>query len=194
MKREIEILWKLRGRLANAERHILTAGFKAVGARRTVDIYYFDPLRNGLRSDGSSRLAACFRLREQGGVCTVAYKVDHFDGNVWRYSDEYETGVTDAAVMRDIIRHLGLKPLVVVDMTKRLFESPDYEVALETVKGLGVFIEVETRHVVSDRQADAEKERIRQCLADMGIRVGAEMNAGKPELLLKKGRCCAIKK
>ena len=186
MKREIEVLWQLRGSAGSAEKSLLAAKLKAVGEKKTVDTYYFDPLRRDLKPAKSGRLTACFRLREKGGICSLAYKIDHFDGDVWRYSDEHETGVTDAAVMRDIVRHLGLKTLVVVDMTKRLFESADYEVAIESVKGLGAFIEVETRRSVSDKEADAEKERIRQFLANIGIRVGAEMNAGKPELLLKK--------
>ncbi|MDD5251265.1 MAG: CYTH domain-containing protein [Patescibacteria group bacterium] len=183
MAAEIEVLYELKtpvGAAAAALRRL-----KAVGRRATVDTYYIDPLRPDLQPVGG-RLKRCFRLRVQDGRATLAYKVDKFRRDKWLYSDEHETPVGDAEAMRRIAGHLGLRELVTVRMVKTLYHTPDYEIALEQVDGLGAFIEIESRRAVPASAAAKEKVRIRRFVASLGIEVGAEMNAGKPELMLKK--------
>jgi predicted adenylyl cyclase CyaB len=146
-----------------------------------------DPLRNDLRPDLSGRLRASFRLRQKDGKNSVAYKVDHFgDGDEWTYSDEHETAVGDFDAMRVIIDHLGLQELVRVESEKHIWTTPEYEIVFEVVKDLGLFIEVEKLEQVPDDRVAETKQGIREFLSGLGLKLGAEMNAGKPELLLKK--------
>ncbi|MBN1584873.1 CYTH domain-containing protein [Candidatus Uhrbacteria bacterium] len=181
MKKEVEILCRLGGTKRTALRKL--SALEPVGTKRTVDTYYFDPKRPALRPK-KGRLTECFRLRRQGDGCRLAYKVDHFRRGEWMYSDEHETAVAEADVMEAIVCRLGLKPLVVVDMVKHLFRSPEYEVAVEEVRSLGLFIEVESRRAVTEGEVAAERRRIRAFLSGLGLAVGEEMNSGKPELLL----------
>lgn len=42
--------------------------FEFLGDKRTVDTYYYDPLRPELQPDGNGRLYACCRTRQKDGV------------------------------------------------------------------------------------------------------------------------------
>ncbi len=125
-------------------------------------------------------------MRQKDDQIFLTYKIDHFRDDEWRYSDEHETSIGDFQVAQDILHALGLKKLVEVDMKKSIFCSADFEVVLEEVKGLGRFIEIESRRSVQEKDVEKEKTRIRQFLRSLDIRVGQELNAGKPELLLRK--------
>jgi predicted adenylyl cyclase CyaB len=189
MKKEIEVLWELKGGKAVTLRILRSLrGFSYVGSKRTRDTYYVDPKRSPLKPNRGGRLTECLRVRQKGDKAYVTYKVDHFRGDEWTYSDEHETEVGDHAAMQRIIGMLGLEVLVDVDMEKHLFLSDDLEVAVEDVKGLGLFIEVETRATPTKAGIMKEKESIRRFLAGTGITVGKEQNAGKPELLLRARR------
>lgn len=110
--------------------------FEFLGDKRTVDTYYYDPLRPELQPDGNGRLYACCRTRQKDGVNYITYKNDHFDGDTWLYSDEAETTVADMSTMCEIMHALGLRELIKID--------------------------------------------------NLGFAVSSEMNAGKPELMLRQ--------
>lgn len=184
MKKEIEILFKL-----NEDKDSIIKKFddlKSGGNKRIVDTYYFDPLRDDLKPDQSGRLKASFRLREKEGKSYMTYKNDYFEGDVWSHSDEYETGVQDVGVIKNILENLGMKELVVVDVEKNYFTNDVFEVVVEDVKNLGTFLEVEYHYYDNDMGVENAKNNIREWLLSKGIDFGEEMNAGKPELLLRK--------
>lgn len=57
---------------------------------------------------------------------------------------------------------------------------------VEEVEGLGIFLEVE---YIGDSEAasvDEIKKRIMQFIKGLNLKVGNELNSGKPELLLKR--------
>lgn len=161
--------------------------FTTHGIKRTLDVYFTDPLRRDLSPDDNGRLRASFRLREKNGECSIAYKNDYFgDGDEWFYSDEYETGIGDLDIALRIIDRLGLKELVRIDNEKHVFTTPEYEIVFEDVKDLGYFLEVEKLEQVADIEVAATKQGIRKFLAELGLDLGVECNAGKPELMLTK--------
>ena len=133
-----------------------------------------------------NKLTNSFRLRQKDGKNTLAYKVDHFDGEYWSHSDEYETEVKDFDIMIEIIEKLGLKELIRIDNKKHTFTSNEYEIVLEEVKDLGLFMEVEKLTQVSDDKVAETNEEIRIFLKTLDIEFGEEQNAGKPELMLRK--------
>lgn len=77
-----------------------------------------------------------------------------------------------------------MKKLVTVDNKKYTFKTADYEIVLEEVEDLGCFIEVEA--LVDDEKISAEeiKRDIYGFIAGLGLNIDAELNSGKPELLL----------
>lgn len=182
--REIEILVELKETLPQVLDKL--SGLPARGVKRTIDTYFFDPLRNNLKADEHGKLMECCRLREKSGKCFVTYKKDHYNGNIWSYSDEYETEIADMKALEKVFDCLGLQKLVTVDNLKHTFETTDYEIVVEEVKDLGCFLEVEALHDNEATPVQDIKEKIWAFIRDLGLQTGAELNSGKPELLLNK--------
>lgn len=184
--KEIEILVEVLEEKENVLEKLKKLDFK--GVKKTFDIYYFDPKRDDLKPDASGRLRKCFRLREKGGRFFMAYKIDNFnDKDTWIYSDEHEIEVSDLRTAENIIEHLGLKTLVEIDNEKHIFEYRDYEIIFEDVKNLGLFLEVEKINAGDSEIVDKIKKEIWEFIKSLNIKVGKELNTGKPELMLLKG-------
>lgn len=185
MKKEVEILVKV---FDKKEKVIKKLNFlKFLGNKKTTDIYFFDPKRNDLKPDKKGQLKNCLRLRDKNKEYSVAYKVDHFNNKgVWLYSDEYESQVSDFKKTNDIFQKLGLKELIRIENIKSTFINNKYEIVLEDVKGLGIFMEVE-RHIVSNKEDIIKiKEEIWNWIKKLDIKVSLELTMGKPELMLRK--------
>lgn len=160
--------------------------FDSKGIKKTKDIYYFDPLRENLKPDVEGKLKECCRLREKAGKYYITYKSDNYEGDTWIYSDEYETEVKDIEILQWILEKMGLRELVVVENIKHTFETPQYEIVVEEVKNLGVFLEVEYIGNSNISSVNDIKAGIKAFINDLHLKVGNELNSGKPELLLKK--------
>jgi adenylate cyclase class 2 len=182
--KEIEILIDVKDSKENALKAL--EKFESHGVKKTLDIYFHDPLRKDLQPDNVGRLNACFRIRQKENKNSIAYKVDHFDGDAWSHSDEYETEVKDFDTAIQIIEKLGLKELIRIDNQKYTYKTEDYEIVLEDVEGLGLFMEVEKLVEVSDDEVVTTKQEIREFIRNLSIILGDEQNAGKPELMLRR--------
>ncbi len=185
MKKEVEILVEVFDSKKEALKKLNS--FKFLGDKKTLDVYYFDPKRDDLKPDENGQLKNCLRIRDKDGKVSVAYKVDHFDKNgIWLYSDEYEIEASDFSKVEEIFKKLGFEELIRIENTKSTFINEDYEIVLEDVKDLGIFMEVE-RHNVLDREDIVKvKEEIWNWIKDLNIKVGLELTMGKPELMLRK--------
>ena len=183
--KEIEVLIEVKSTKKDALKAL--EHFEYKGAKEVIDVYFADPLRQALQPDKNGRLVNSFRLRSKDGKASVAYKVDHFDNDMqWTHSDEYEHGIDDFTIAVEINKHLGLEELIRIDNTKYTYTTDEYEIVLEDVKGLGLFLEVEKLAQVSDDKIVETKEEIRTFLKTLNIKLGEEQNAGKPELMLRK--------
>lgn len=184
MALEIEILVELKSDIELARSVLGQFDFK--GAKKTVDHYYDDPLRDNLKPDARQKLRECCRLREKNGAVFVAYKVDHYDGETWLYSDEHETTCGDLKTMQAIFAQLGLQLLVTVENTKYTYETDLYEIVLEDVTGLGTFLEVEYHGPEQAADPMQIKQDMEAFMRGLPLELGEELNSGKPELLLRK--------
>lgn len=185
MKKEIEVLIQVFS--AKSEVESVLSRFKFLGTKETYDIYYFDPLRDDLKPQPNGHLRACFRLRQKQDSALLAYKVDYFNNkDVWQYSDEHETEVSDHQTAKKIIEHLGLKPLVEIKLKKHLYLDSDYEMAFEEVEGFGLFMEVELLKAPDDANVAEERKKIWEFIDKLGLKIGPELNVGKPEFILKQ--------
>lgn len=183
--KEVEILVEVKS--SKEEIIKILASFDSRGVKRVVDLYFIDPLREELKPDKNGRLHSCFRLRKKDDKAYIAYKNDYFnDNDEWLYSDEYEIKIDDFDVARHILENLGLKELIKIESEKYIFTTLDYEVVFEDVNGLGYFLEVEKLKDTPDNQINQAKDEIRKFILGLDIKIGEEMNAGKPELMLKK--------
>lgn len=160
--------------------------FEFLGTNKTVDTYFYDPLRDNLKPNKKLQIDECFRVRTKNDINTLTYKVDNFDQNgKWLYSDEYETKFEDIYMLNEIIKKLGLKKLITIYNSKRTYKYNDYEIVFETVKDLGYFIEVEYCTNEDINVVEVKKE-IQSFIDNLGLKVSNELNIGKPEMMLKK--------
>ena len=184
MKKEIEILWRLNETLESATNKLSGAEF--VEEKEITDYYFYDPKRRDLQPDKNMRLSKCLRVRVAKNGNVITFKNDHFDGDKWLYSDETESGISDVKNIISILEHLGFEKLVTVDVKKLYFWSEPYEIALEKVKGLGLYLEIEYHSQKEITDVLKIKKKMRDYAKYCGFIIGAEENAGKPELLLRK--------
>ncbi len=182
--KEIEVLVELYTNIDDCKK--ILDKYEFIGEKHTVDVYYYDPLRNNLKPDFNNQINECLRLRTKGKQYFITYKIDHFDNNAkWLYSDEYETEVNDLNQIQKIVELLGLKKLIVIDNKKTIYKSDIYEISLEEVEDLGNFMEVE---FCTDEDVDIIriKDEINKFIKGLNIKVSEELNIGKPEMMIKK--------
>lgn len=195
--KEIEILFEVIESKESALEKL--DRFTPFGEKRTVDEYYYAPnnknmysenLRKGNKVVKENEITQWFRIRKTDDETFITFKKDHLkDDNTWFYSDEYETKVSDYETAKKIFEALGLIPLIIVDNKKYVFISCNYEIVLEEVKDLGLFLEVELMNL-DKKEVDVEEERnkIRVFVDELGIKLSDELNVGKPELMLNKNK------
>jgi len=182
--KEIEVLVELLEDKQSALRKLSKIGKAKLN--QTHDIYYSHEHNHKLKPKGFSFPKECFRIRLKSKKAFLAYKVDNFDEKgTWIYSDEYETGVKDFNTTNKIIELLGFTKLIELENKKYTFETKEYEIVLEEVKDLGLFLETELKN---PENLDPKKVKIQinEFIKSLGLKTSKEINAGKPELMLKK--------
>lgn len=186
--KEVEILVMIQSEDFQGIRKKILNVAKFVSKNTVLDTYFYDPLRNNLKPDKNLALYECFRLRKKDEKAYLTYKIDRFDENgKWLYSDENESLVQKSDEIRKIINNLGLKELVIVDMIKEYYENEDYIIAIEYVKNLGAFLEIESKKKFElSEEIKLEKSKIEKFIATFGFDVSGDVGIGKPEMLLKK--------
>lgn len=159
--------------------------FRYVGLKRVIDEYFYDPKRDALKPNSKGDLNHCLRLRTREDEFYITYKDDIFENDKWLYSNEYETKVQDINILREIFNKLGLVKFIEIDNKKETYSYMNYEIVIENVKDLGIFMEVE---YCTNEDVDVKKVKndIQAFIDGLGIKVSDELNIGKPELYMKK--------
>jgi len=186
--KEVEILIQLFENKEKAFNRLKKFNFN--GVKKILDIYFYHPNKDALLPNQDNTLNECFRLRNQSRKIYITYKINHFDSNnKWVYADEYETEVSDFDAIMKIIDYLGFKPLVKIENEKNVFLTEQYEIILEDVKDLGLFLEVEKLDVPNNENIIKVKKEIRNFIHSLGFKF-KELNIGKPELMLRRNKNC----
>ena len=96
------------------------------------------------------------RLRDSGGKYSINYKNWHYDKDgKGHHCDEYETKIEDLNQLKKILDVLNFKSLVKVDKIRKTWAYKDYEIAVDSVKGLGDFVEIE--YIGREEKVDPKK-------------------------------------
>lgn len=187
--KEIEILVELYEDIETVKNKF--GDFEYLGLNHIVDEYYYDPKRDVLKPNKDLQLDHCLRLRSKNDNYYITYKDDVFDNGIWLYSNEYETKIEDVNMMREIFNRLGLKKLLIIDNKKETYKYNDYEIVLENVSDLGLFMEVE---YCTDIDVDIKliKLEIQEFINNLNISVSDELNMGKPEMFLRKNNIIVL--
>ena len=70
------------------------------------------------------------------------------------HCDEYKTEIEDIIQARKIFEALNFKFLVTVDKLRKTWKYKDYEIDIDSIKGLGDFVEIE---YIGNEDADPKK-------------------------------------
>ncbi|MFW5949284.1 MAG: class IV adenylate cyclase [Halolamina sp.] len=124
---------------------------------RQVDTYYDAPHREFGETDEALRLRRETDLDDgepTGATTKMTYKGPLVE-DVSKTREEFETTVDDGEAAAGILDGLGFTPAATVEKERERFSLDDYTVTLDSVEGLGAFVEVE------GAAAEAEIERVR---------------------------------
>ena len=111
------------------------------GEKHQIDKYYTPAHRNFTEV---RPIKEWLRLRDSSGKFSINYKNWHHDEDgKSRYCDEYETPVENLDQIEKILKALDMKEVVTVDKVRKIYLYLEYEVAIDSVKGLGDFVEIE---------------------------------------------------
>lgn len=130
-----------------ADHDAVREGLADVGAEpmetvEQVDTYFGHPVRDFAETDEALRIR---REKTADGpmVASVTYKGPLVD-EASKTREERETVVEDGETMAEILDALGFVAVETVEKVRERFAVDGYTVTLDTVDGLGTFVEVET--------------------------------------------------
>lgn len=104
------------------------------------------------------------------------------------YAEEYETEVSSPEELKKILNFLNFKKVITVEKQREYWNCGNLEIALDDIKGLGSFIEVEAKGDFKNTK-EAEAECI-NFLEKLGIENvdKKRINKGYPVLVLEKNK------
>lgn len=153
--KEIEIKHPLK----NADKVLLK--LKELGAEQKLshqiqeDIYYVPTHRNFLDEEIVSEW---LRVRKTDKGYTFNLKRwQPIGAKVQTHADEYETQVSDVEALQQILFHLDFKEIVTVHKDRSTWILDNIEIAIDVVRDLGAFIELELKEITSDMEKAHEK-------------------------------------
>jgi|SRR3989338_1364983 len=176
---EVEIRTLLKD--AKAAETALKNKFPIVKQKRQTDEYFSHPSRNFY---ADSKLHEYLRIRQDSGNCSLDYHIAHISDGKKTHTEEFEVRVEDAKKIKEILLKLGFKQLVVVDKDRRVFDCGYFEACLDSIGGLGNFLEIEAKKDFGG------VEKTRQECINFLKNIGAEYipapEKGYPDMLIEK--------
>ncbi|MCF7899293.1 class IV adenylate cyclase [Candidatus Babeliales bacterium] len=113
--------------------------------------YYF------ITEKGYKEILEFLRVRITDEKNYLCYKKRHLDSSGKTISvDELEVVVNDGLQTVKILEHAGYTDKIKIEKTRSIFMYEDFEIVLDTVEGLGSFIEIE----IKEHEHKTEKDLI----------------------------------
>ncbi|WP_336135705.1 class IV adenylate cyclase [Natronomonas amylolytica] len=147
------------------------------GLVEQVDTYYDHPIRDFAETDEALRIRR--ETYEDEESARVTYKGPLVE-EASKTREEWETGVDDGETMADILDELGFAPAATVEKIRERFECDGYTVTLDTVAGLGEYVEVETE----SEAIDPAREGAIELLHELGLDPDEQVRTSYLGLLL----------
>lgn len=176
-----------------ADHHAVTDRLDALGATHVesveqVDTYYDAPDRDFATTDEA------LRVREERSAGQRSNGNDTNDPTDTRLTykgplvdkesktrEEAETAVVDSEELRDVLAGLGYEPAATVEKHRERYTVDDVTVTLDTVDGLGEFVEAELE--VED-DIEAARDRVLTVLDDLDLDTDEQIRTSYLGLLL----------
>ncbi len=158
-KKSIEI--ELQVKITNSEDLVTFLQKNAIFIREShqIDTYYKPAHRDFITV---RPVKEWLRLRDSSGKYSINYKNWHYDDDGRsHFADEYETKIDNLEQLQQIFNALNMEKVVVVDKARNIWQFQDYEISLDTIKGLGDFVEIEYKgEDTNKKHSEITKEMI----------------------------------
>ena len=140
MNLEVEIKTGLKD--YNSARKTISKIGKFIKKVRQIDTYYTPPDRDYYTE---KPVRYYIRTRETKDKFTFEFHKPRLGKNVKSEAEEYEVTINDKKTFLQIIKFIGLRKRAAVGKVREYFMCGKFEIALDKVKDLGIFIEVEAK-------------------------------------------------
>lgn len=184
MNIEVEIKVKVDN-LSEIKEKVSKMG-KLVKVIKQIDDYYIPAHRDFFAR--KPHTVEWLRIRTNPGKIVLEYmrSINPKEDGDHDYAEEYETEILDKSETEKILGFLDFKKVVTIEKDREYWMCGKMEVALDTVKDLGTYVEAEAKGDFKD-EAEAKTECIK-FLENLGIK-DVENNfikLGYPDLFLEK--------
>lgn len=147
------------------------------------DIYYTPAHKNFLEK---TPISEWFRIRDTKKEKTINYKNwSNANKNNKISCKEIEIGIDDYNGMIEILKALDFNQIIVVEKTRNSFEYNNIIISIDSIENLDDFIELEFKTNLYDNEDESMKYII-DTLKELNIKVGEQIFAGYPQLIMKK--------
>jgi adenylate cyclase class 2 len=154
--------------LADIESRLASAGATFTDAVVQVDRYFAHPMRDFAQTDEA------IRIRQVGDANFITYKGPKIDATT-KTRKEIElplhNGAEHAEQWVSLLDALGFSPVAVVSKRRRhahiAWQDAEIEIALDQVRDLGNFVELEVR--ADDETLDAAKSKVQSLADELGL-------------------------
>jgi adenylate cyclase class 2 len=159
--------------LRRVEKFLVEKGARLTGRRKQIDIYMSHPTRDFGNTDEA------LRIRKEADAGSLTYKGPKIDKDT-KSREELKVNVPDTDTLRTIFRKLGFKESGTVEKLRTTYSIRGVIVCLDSVSGLGEFVEAE----YEGEDLDSGKKAIFALMRELGLE-GNERRSYL-ELLLEK--------
>jgi len=184
--REIEIKIQIDEKTFKIAKTWLEKYAKYEGVLGQTDYYFNKPDAPFffILPDGSKDSLEYLRVRVTDKKSYLCFKKVYRREDVSFYCDEYEVVIDDPEKTLSLFKAIGYTDVTVVEKSREIYRFDIFEVAIDTVKDLGVFIEVELKQPVPS--VEAGHKLIRQFLKKIGIKSFEQHLQGYVRMLWKR--------
>ncbi len=159
---------------------------KLIKAIKQIDDYYIPAHRDFFAHKPNPVEFLRIRTNPDKIVLEYTKKINPKDDGDYDYAEEYETEILNKEEMEKILGFMDFKKVLTIEKNREYWMCGEIEMALDTVKDLGTFIEAEAKGDFKD-----EKEAKKACiefLESLGIKdaQNTQIKKGYPEMLFEK--------
>lgn len=155
---------------------------KFMNENKQIDTYFQPTYRNFVNEEkikSQEKISEWLRIGKRGNTLILNYK-KWYDN----YCDEYEVEIDNDKNLQKIFTVLEIEKLVVVEKTRKTYFYLDkYEVALDSVKDLGYFIEIEVKKY--DKKPMQEYDALLRVAKDLNLNLDCIDKRGYPYYLIE---------
>jgi len=162
------------------ERSIIELGATPIGIDTQTDTYFNAEDRDFGKTDEA------LRIRVQDGKSFLTYKGPKLD-KISKTRKEVEVKIIDPKNMGQILTLLGFLPVSTVIKKRKNFRIGDFFIALDEVRDLGNFIEIEIS-VNDAKNSDEKVQSIFKFMEKLGISRELTIRKSYLEMILEKNK------